>query len=859
MAVASQGAAVSALRALINSEPVPARTLLQRPYLPQGMDPAADPVLCDPETLVGGYGDESRYQLPVDDPAAVAGSPASVLSGQPSTRTETVQTYLTSSLDLTMQGGTTSGVVYPLAVCELATQFRFRNVGGASAGAIAAAITAAAELGRSELARRPSTAPADSAPAEPLGDGDVRRGFVGVTDIISWLSQTRPGDREPDEFRLAQLFRPTRRSHNIFRVLVAVMRRQAWTLPLLLLAAFGRASRALAAALLVGAVVLTGWVGGRFTGAVRSGPATLAWGLIGVASFVATVVALLLLGQGLWSWLGGRRARDGGPAWLARLRTVTSAYPAPRRRTVQQLLTGLGLAALVVAAGSWRPWDYLAALVVGLAVSLLLVVVLLVAVLTFVVRFRARSYGLVAGTTARRRRTLLDILAGTPEPTVDRSLVPWLGDCLSALAGLPAGEVLRFGHLWAGQEFASVRAAADPADMARFALMSQRSDERLVNLELMTTDLSRQRPYRFPLQRFELDDPAQLWLCLDALGDGESSVFPKAVMAALGEGRPRTVRDRTGRSLTLHPLPDPWDLPVIFAVRLSMALPALFQAVPLYRIVAGTPVEDDFGRTVLDRGTPLPGADGRAGEVAEELWFSDGGITSNFPVHFFDSPLPRWPTVSLNLGPHPEQEPQQDISLPRDYDPVAVRSKPLTGSGLSLAGAVFTTARSWRDSMQSAMPGYRNRIAQVRTRDNEGGTNLFMPREVIASMALRGALAGARLRTRFADPAQWDRFRWLRLRVAMSNLERLRGTAASRQGFYADMFAGPEWLCVAEQQLTDVPLGEDVPWYEPPVGFWRDAPAMLETFATAYTPDGVNVLTSDLPRPEPALRQVAQE
>ena len=48
-----------------------------------------------------------------------------------------------------MEGGTTSGVVYPLAVCELATNFRFRNVGGASAGAIAAAITAAAELGRS--------------------------------------------------------------------------------------------------------------------------------------------------------------------------------------------------------------------------------------------------------------------------------------------------------------------------------------------------------------------------------------------------------------------------------------------------------------------------------------------------------------------------------------------------------------------------------------------------------------------------------------------------------------------------------------------------------------------------------------
>jgi hypothetical protein len=65
--------------------------------------------------------------------------------------------------------------------------------------------------------------------------------------------------------------------------------------------------------------------------------------------------------------------------------------------------------------------------------------------------------------------------------------------------------------------------------------------------------------------------------------------------------------------------------------------------------------------------------------------------------------------------------------------------------------AIFNTAMSWRDSLQSALPGYRNRIAQVRTSPGVGGANLFMPREIIASMALRGALAGARLRTRSVD------------------------------------------------------------------------------------------------------------
>lgn len=52
--------------------------------------------------------------------------------------------------DLVMEGGITSGVVYPPAILKLARRYRFRAVGGASAGAIAAAATAAAEYGREE-------------------------------------------------------------------------------------------------------------------------------------------------------------------------------------------------------------------------------------------------------------------------------------------------------------------------------------------------------------------------------------------------------------------------------------------------------------------------------------------------------------------------------------------------------------------------------------------------------------------------------------------------------------------------------------------------------------------------------------
>src|SRR3954447_5313736 len=68
--------------------------------------------------------------------------------------------------DVVMKGGITSGVVYPLAVCELAAVYRLRNVGGTSAGAIAAAAAAADEYGRAtggydELAALPAWIGAD--------------------------------------------------------------------------------------------------------------------------------------------------------------------------------------------------------------------------------------------------------------------------------------------------------------------------------------------------------------------------------------------------------------------------------------------------------------------------------------------------------------------------------------------------------------------------------------------------------------------------------------------------------------------------------------------------------------------------
>ena len=86
-----------------------------------------------------------------------------------------------------MKGGATSGIVYPKAVLALAKDYRFRSIGGASAGAVAAAITAAAEYGRAaggfeRIAAIPAYISGNLAIALPTGregDGHLRRGRAG--------------------------------------------------------------------------------------------------------------------------------------------------------------------------------------------------------------------------------------------------------------------------------------------------------------------------------------------------------------------------------------------------------------------------------------------------------------------------------------------------------------------------------------------------------------------------------------------------------------------------------------------------------------------------------------------------------
>jgi hypothetical protein len=281
---------------------------------------------------------------------------------------------------------------------------------------------------------------------------------------------------------------------------------------------------------------------------------------------------------------------------------------------------------------------------------------------------KRHRYGLIGGVTRQIEHKSLGSpfsrLMGMPRVTVGVNLTDWLDQCLSDLSGIT--EVLRFGHLWSPPYEFGKAGLLPELDMA-----ASNADHRVVNLELMVTELVHRVPYKFPLDDW---DP-QLYFCKEDL----APIFPDRVMKALCVHKADTsefadanggfVDVETGEPVPeLYRLPEPRDLPVVFAVRISMAFPGLFEAIRLYRRAATDTVpvvRDDFGAPIAKNGKVVTYPQIKEPWI-QELWFSDGGITSNFPIHFFDTVLPLWPTVGINLGPHPKGFGHQDVYLPTD-------------------------------------------------------------------------------------------------------------------------------------------------------------------------------------------------
>jgi predicted acylesterase/phospholipase RssA len=140
--------------------------------------------------------------------------------------------------DIIMKGGITSGVVYPMAAVKLAETYRFKRVGGASAGAIAAAIVAAAQYGKNNTSK--------------TGTG----GFGAVKAAAEELGTN-----------LAGLFQPQPKTKPVFDMLMAAIEPNATTpktiRSILTRGLKGNPVGALAGVALTAAPVFALWIGRR--------------------------------------------------------------------------------------------------------------------------------------------------------------------------------------------------------------------------------------------------------------------------------------------------------------------------------------------------------------------------------------------------------------------------------------------------------------------------------------------------------------------------------------------------------------------------------------------------------------------
>ena len=309
----------------------------------------------------------------------------------------------------------------------------------------------------------------------------------------------------------------------------------------------------------------------------------------------------------------------------------------------------------------------------------------------------------------------------------------WLARLIDEAAGNETGRPLTFGDL------------AAPPD-----------GRPAVQLAMMTTSLMEKRPYTLPMpedHRFVFEKSE--W----------DRIFPSGVMAFLTtQCDPFT--PPAGEAGEYYHFPDLARLPLIVGARMSLSFPLLISAVPLWR--RDFTLLEEVERNKLRR-----------------CLFSDGGLSSNFPIHFFDRLLPNTPTFAISLDDYDEKRNRDDVWLPAS-----------SGSGSQLPVQQFdglggflmrllVSAKDWQDNLQSTLPGYRERIAHIVLKPEEGGLNLTMDEATIRKLVNYGERAGDTL----CDQFDLDGHRWRRFLVAMARMEETLDEVAKA---YEGVPGGPE-------------------------------------------------------------------
>lgn len=321
------------------------------------------------------------------------------------------------------------------------------------------------------------------------------------------------------------------------------------------------------------------------------------------------------------------------------------------------------------------------------------------------------------------------------------SLVEWLHGKIQLYAGKTQDGPLTMGELW------HCRAQDSQADSSHSELARSK---RKIQLQLIATCISHSRPYTIP---FEPDEhgtnrfffkPSEM-----------KRFFPDDVVNSMVNNSP-DFKNGNKQEEEIMELPPADQLPVVFAARLSCSFPYLLCAVPLYAI-------DHYGTD----------------KVKERCWFSDGGICSNFPVHFFDKPLPDKPTFCIDLLDLDAGLQLEEPWMPAKNDDGVHSRWRRFNDIFGFFHAVFNTGLNWFDNVQTTAPGFRDRIAHiVLDPKKEGGLHLNMDEDLLKRVADRGERAANLLVDRFINgksPMNWLNHRWIRFTSAMMLFEKKLG------------------------------------------------------------------------------------
>lgn len=584
----------------------------------------------------------------------------------------------TEECDLVMKGGVTSGIVYPPIVLKLAKKYRFRSIGGTSAGAIAAAVTAAAEYGRDtggftklkeisdQLSQKENFLRnlfQSSEETQPLMDT--------LYDVFIYWKEQRETEKTSQEkpsplqkfldfFQFAIFLRKTFRSKH--QEVFALGSRRGLVIGLIL------------ALFLSGFSFVVFFLMAQFTGGSLSG-----------GSFI---ILLVLLSVPL-AWIG---------LWIGSL-----------------------------SVGVYDLYD----------------------IITQKVPNKDNFFGMCSG---RKHNSTSN----------DPALTDWLTAKINYVAGIDEnGEPLTVGNL----------------------------EQKRIDLKLVTSNLSHNQPYILPFKNHAFIFNKEEFLKL----------FPPNVVEYMTRCAYRSDRVELPEGFYFFPEED--NLPVVVAMRMSISFPILIGAVPIYTISRAA-----FRRKPRKEKLQIIQDDCQQ-DCQQDLqrnWFSDGGISSNFPIHLFDEWLPSRPTFGINLTSLPpnafkdkdktqikpdvasvvtnlelenltEQLDTLDVNRDKLYDsidlPKANRGPVQVWAEISTLSdfirAIWLTAQNYRDNTQSMLPSYRERVVQVCLSNEEGGLNLYMDDNTINGVIEKGNCAGEKIVNDF----KLEHHKWVRFQVLMGLLE----------------------------------------------------------------------------------------